>query len=165
VRIHIEATALSVVTAAVGVIGALTLAPTALADPPPVLPLPPAPAPADPAIVAPPAPPLEGTVQAASADPAAPPAEVPHLSSLQNLPPGTTDTPVDPDQGHGLSYLRDIWHAYQTQEVSGKDALLLLTQRPMDAEAVPPPGMPANPTPPGAPLPVDAPPPAAPPIP
>jgi hypothetical protein len=65
-----------------------------------------------------------------------------------------------------MSYLRDIWHAYQTQEVDGKGALLLLTQRPMDANAVPPPGMPANPTPPTAPLPLDAPPPPqAPPVP
>lgn len=162
-RINIDATALSVVTAAAGVVAALTLAPTALADPPPAVPLPPAPAPADPAVVAAPAP--DGMVQAAAADPAAPPAEVPHLSSLENLPPGTTNTPPDPDQGRGFGYLKDLWHAVQTQEVSGKDALLLLTQRPMDAEAVPPPGMPANPTPPTVPLPADAPPPEAPPVP
>jgi hypothetical protein len=158
VRINIEATALSVVTAAVGVIGALTLAPTALADPLPVVPLPPAPAPADPAAVTPPppAPAPDGTVQAAAADPATPPAEVPHLSSPENLPPGTTDTPPDPNQPRSLTYLQDLWHAVQTQEVSGKDALLLLTQRPMNADAVPPPGMPANP--PTAPLPPEAPP-------
>jgi hypothetical protein len=158
VRINIEATALSVVAAAVGVIAALTLAPTTWADPLPVEPLPPAPA--DPAVVTPPPPAPDATVQAA-AGPAAPPAEVPHLSSLANLPPGTTDTPPDPDQGRGLGYLKDLWHAVQTQEVSGKDALLLLTQRPMNADAVPPPGMPANPTPPlppGEPLPPEAPP-------
>ena len=159
------------VTAAVAMTAALILAPTALADPLPVVPPPPAPAPApdetvqvasanpatapaDPAVVTPPPP--DGTVQAVAANPAAPPAEVPHLSSLENLPPGTTDTPLD-NQGHGMSYLRDIWHAYQTQEVDGKGALLLLTQRPMNADAVPPPGMPANPTPPEAPLPPDAP--------
>jgi hypothetical protein len=160
VRIKIEATALSVVTAAVGVIGALTLAPTALADPLPVVPLPPAPAPADPAAVTPPppGPAPDGTVQAAAADPATPPADVPHLSSPENLPPGTTDTPPDPNQPRSLTYLQDLWHAVQTQEVSGKDALLLLTQRPMNADAVPPPGMPANPTPPTAPLPPEAPP-------
>lgn len=85
---------------------------------------------------------------------AAPVAGVPHLSSPQNLPPGTTDVPVDPPQGRRMSYLRDLWHAVQTQEIKGGDALLLLTQRPMDANAVPPPGMPADPqppTPPGAP--------------
>ena len=156
---NIEATALSVVTAAVGVIGALTLAPTALADPLPVEPLPPAPAPADPAAVTPAPPgPADGTVQAAAADPATPPAAVPHLSSPENLPPGTTDTPPDPNQPRSLTYLQDLWHAVQTQEVSGKDALLLLTQRPMNADAVPPPGMPANPTPPTVPLPPEAPP-------
>ncbi len=44
-----------------------------------------------------------------------------------------------------LTYLRELWHAMQTQEVSGSDALLLLTQRGMDANAAPPPGMPAGP--------------------
>jgi hypothetical protein len=83
---------------------------------------------------------------------------VPHLSSPENLPPGTTDTPPDPNQPRTLTYLQDLWHAVQTQEVSGKDALLLLTQRPMNPDAVPPPGMPANPTPPTAPLPPEAPP-------
>lgn len=154
-RITIEATALSVVTAAVAVIGALTLASTALADPP-VVPLPPGPAPADQAAITPPAP--DGTVQEAAAAPAMPPAPVPHLSSPENLPPGTTDAPPNPNQPRSLAYLQDLWHAVQTQEVSGKDALLLLTQRPMNADAVPPPGMPANPTPPTAPLPPDAPP-------
>jgi hypothetical protein len=85
-----------------------------------------------------------------------PPDGMSHLSSPDNLPPGTTDVPPDAGQPRTLGYLRDIWHAYQTQEVSGRDALLLLTQRPLDPNAVPPPGMPANPTPPlppGAPLP------------
>jgi hypothetical protein len=84
---------------------------------------------------------------------------VPHLSSPENLPPGTTDAPPDANQPRSLSYLRDIWHAYQTQEVSGRDALLLLTQRPLDPNAAPPPGMPANPTPP---LPPEPPPPLLP---
>jgi hypothetical protein len=79
------------------------------------------------------------------------------LSSLENLPPGTTDTPVDANQPRGLTYLRDIWHAYQTQEVNGRDALLLLTQRPMDENAAPPPGMSSNPTPPLPPEPAPAP--------
>jgi hypothetical protein len=92
----------------------------------------------------------DGTIQPAAVDPATQPNGMPHLSSPENLPPGTTDTPPD-NSGNGVSYLRDIWHAYQTQEVDGKGALLLLTQRPMDANAVPPPGMPANPTPPTAP--------------
>ncbi len=124
-------------------------------------------APADPAIDTPaptrgPAP--DGAAQPAAVALATPPDGVPHLSSPENLPPGTTDTPPD-NSGRGVSYLRDLWHALQTQEVSGKDALLLLTQRPMNANAVPPPGMPASPTPPTAPLRPEAPLPAdAPPV-
>ena len=69
---------------------------------------------------------------------------MPHLSSPQNLPPGTTGVP-EQRQGRGLSYLRELWQAYQTQEVSGADALLLLTQRPMDPGAMSPQGLPAGP--------------------
>lgn len=130
---------------------AVAMAPAAMADPE-LLPPPPAPAPG-------PAP--EELIQAAAGDPAVPseglPAEVPHLSSLENLPPGTAAAPLDPPQGRGLSYLRDLWHAVQTQEVSGGDALLLLTQRPMDPAAVPPPGMPAGPMPLPEPVPAPAP--------
>ncbi|WP_123027268.1 hypothetical protein [Mycolicibacterium stellerae] len=128
---------------------------------------------ADPGAPAPPPPPLPGeqfiSTQAAAGDPAlpaavdpalpaAPPAEVPHLLSPENLPPGTSDVPTDPPQGRGTSYLRDLWHAVQTQDISGKDALLLLTQRPLDANAMPTNGLPAGPQ---APLP-DSPPPDAP---
>jgi hypothetical protein len=149
VRIDIEAKTLTVMSGALGIVAALTLsAPTALADP--ALPPPPPPAP-------------DATVQAAAGDPATPPDGTPHLSSLQNLPPGTTDSPPDGNQPRGLGYLRDLWHAVQTQDVSGKDALLLLTQRPMNADAAPPPGMPANPTPPLPPGPPLAP--GAPPVP
>ncbi len=72
-------------------------------------------------------------------------APVPHLSSPENLPPYTTSTPdgsQDPDQ---LSYLKDVWHAVQNREISPKEALVLLAQRPMDANAAPPAGMPAGP--------------------
>ena len=100
----------------------------------------------------------DGTVQAAPNDLPVPPDGVPHLSSPENLPPGTTETPIDQGQPRTLSYLRDLWHAVQTQEVSGGDALLLLTQRPLDANAAPPPGMPANPTPPLPPAPETPPP-------
>ena len=140
VRIDIETMAQTVTSGALGIVAALTLsAPAAFADPPPP---PPAPAPG-------------ATVQAAGTDPVTPPNGMPHLSSLQNLPPGTTTAPPDDDQPHGLGYLRDLWNAVQTQNVSGRDALMLLAQRPLDADAVPPPGLPANPTPPqpGAPAP------------
>jgi hypothetical protein len=89
---------------------------------------------------------------------------MPHLSSPENLPPGTTDTPVDQGQPRTLGYLRDLWHAVQTQEVSGKGALLLLSQRPLDANAAPPPGMPSNPAPPMPQAPPEAAP-VAPPVP
>lgn len=81
--------------------------------------------------------------------PSPPPAAgggVPHLSSPDNLPPGTTDAPGGPPEAHGLTYLRELWNAVQTQDISGKDAaILLLTQRPMDPNAAPPPGLAAGP--------------------
>jgi hypothetical protein len=156
VRTKSGATALA---AASGVIAALTFcAPIALADPVPLIPAP-APAPTEPAAPTPgpaPGPAPDGTVQAAAGTLPTPPDGVQHLSSPENLPPGTTDSP-DPQHGSG-SYLRDLWHAYQTQEITGRDALLLLSQRPMNANTVPPAGVPANPTPPLAPG--SAPPPA-----
>ncbi|MCX2929837.1 hypothetical protein ORI20_06115 [Mycobacterium sp. CVI_P3] len=124
---------------ALGVAGAVLAAPAA-ADPvdpalpavatdTPVAPIDPSVAPAGPS--------------AAATGPSAAPAPVQHLSSPDNLPPGTTaDTPP---QGR-LSYLRDLLHAVRTQDVSGSDALLLLTQRPLDAGATPPPGMSASPS-------------------
>jgi hypothetical protein len=165
VRFDVEVKALPMVTGGLGLFAALMFgAPSALADPEVPIPPPPPPAP----------------VQAAAGE-AAPPAERPHLPSPENLPPGTSDAPVT-QEGTGLTYLRELWHAVQTQEVSGKDALLLLTQRPLNPNATPPPGLAPNPTPPQpaapaplpaqpAPLPVEsapAPPPAplpAPPVP
>lgn len=83
---------------------------------------------------------------------AAPPAEVPHLTSPENLPPGTSATPVGPQEGRGVSYLRELWHAVQTQDVSGSDALLLLTQRPLNTDTAPPAGALPEAVPPGAPV-------------
>ena len=141
---------LSLSGGALGMFAALMLgAPVAQADPDAPAP-PPLPLPAEESV----------TIQAAAGDPALPappPAEVPHLLSPENLPPGTSDVPLDPPQGRGTSYLRDLWHAVQTQDISGKDAILLLTQRPLDPNAVPTNGLPAGPQ---APLP-DAPPPDA----
>ena len=60
------------------------------------------------------------------------PAEVPHLASPENLPTGTTMNECDlPAQSANVGYLKDLWHAIQTQDITGKDALLALTQRPM----------------------------------
>ncbi len=146
-RKHDEAWALSVASGALGVIAALTLAaPTAQADPEVLVPPPPPPAllvPAEESI----------STQAAAGDPAtqaavgdpAPPAEIPHLFSPENLPPGTTNIPLDPQQGRTTSYLRDLWHAVQTQEISGRDMVLLLAQRPLNPNAVPTNGLAAGP--------------------
>ncbi|MGE2717065.1 hypothetical protein ACQI4L_23665 [Mycolicibacterium litorale] len=104
--------------------------------------------------------PAPATVDAQAAPAPAPDAGVPHLHSPDNPPPGTSSTPVAPTGSRGLSYLRDLWHAVQTQEVSGGDAIFLLTQRPLDPDATPPPGMPAGPQaplPPAAPAPAPAP--------
>lgn len=145
--------ALSSTAGAVAAFAALWLGtPSAQADPDAPTPPPPGPVPAEQSI----------TTQAAAGDPVpaeqAPPTEVPHLSSPQNLPPGTTDVPLDAGQGRTKSYLRDLWHAVQTQDISGKDAILLLTQRPLDANAMPTNGLPAGPqAPPGTPPPPGAP--------
>ncbi|MCV7345565.1 hypothetical protein [Mycolicibacterium rhodesiae] len=121
---------------ALGVVAAIASAPVAGADPAdpadPVAPL----------IVA-------GDTSAAPADAPAPaptPVPVQHLSSPDNPPPGTTTTGTGTPPEGRLSYLRDLLHAMRTQEVSGSDALLLLTQRPLDANATPPPGMSSTPT-------------------
>jgi hypothetical protein len=176
VRIDDRTTALTVISAAaLGIVAASTVsAPTAFADPvspapgpeptPVVLPVP-APAPTDPTVAASGAlpgalPGPEALPEPAPTELPTPPDGVPHLSSPENLPPGTTDVAPD-NQQRPLGYLRDIWHAYQTQEVNGRDALLLLAQRPMSGNSVPP-GMSSNPTPPTPPLPDAAPAPAPP---
>ncbi|MGE2737020.1 transglycosylase family protein, partial [Mycolicibacterium vaccae] len=85
------------------------------------------------------------------------PEGVPHLPSPDNLPPGTTVNPADvPGESPNVTYLREIWHAIQTQEISGRDALLALTQRPL---TTPDPGgvAPNVPLPPAPPAPVPPP--------
>ncbi len=121
------------VLGALGVATAVLAAPAAWADP------------ADPADPATPIPVATDTnPQVTAAGPSIAPAPVQHLSSPDNLPPGTsTDAPAP--QGR-LNYWRELLHAMHTQDVSGSDALLLLTQRPLDANAAPPAGMPAGPS-------------------
>jgi hypothetical protein len=121
---------------ALGVSAAILSAPAAAADPAD---------PADPVVPTI----VAGDTSTPSADvPAPAPAPVPvqHLSSPDNPPPGTTTTGTDTAPQGRLSYLRDLLHAMRTQEVSGSDALLLLTQRPLDANAAPPAGMSSTPT-------------------
>ncbi|MUL85540.1 MULTISPECIES: hypothetical protein [unclassified Mycolicibacterium] len=106
-----------------GPVVALSVAAAAAADPgSPVVPPAPAPAPAP-------------IAQAVAGDPAAPPpAGIPHLASPEALPPGSTMDPTG--QGNetpNLSYLKDLWHAVQSQEISGKEALILgIAQRGMN---------------------------------
>jgi hypothetical protein len=116
-------------------------------EPAPVIPPGPAPAlPAQAAAVAAPAPdPLamvnsvdvpqpafDAANQAITGEIPAPPAEIPHLASPENLPTGTTmDEAALPAQSANVTYLKELWHAIQTQDITGKDALLALTQRPM----------------------------------
>lgn len=66
---------------------------------------------------------------------AAPANGVPHLPSPDNLPPGTT---VAAPEGPRMSYLRYLWQAVHTPGVTMGDALMLIAQRPMDAQSAPP---------------------------
>ena len=133
-------------SAALGALGIVAtfivvpLAPVAWADPPAPVP-PPAPG-----VVLPGPAPGPAVPDPAAAPLAAPAEGTPHLPSPDNLPPGTTETPIGPE-GRRMSYLRDLWHAVQTQEVSGGDAILLLTQRPMDPGATSNRGLPSGPVP------------------
>ena len=36
-----------------------------------------------------------------------------------------------------MAYLKEIWHAIQTQDITGSDALLALTQRPLTTPDTP----------------------------
>jgi hypothetical protein len=67
---------------------------------------------------------------------------VPHLPSPDNLPPGTTQTAPE---GPKMSYLRYLWQAVQTPGITMSDALMLIAQRPMDAQAPAPTGFPPQP--------------------
>jgi hypothetical protein len=128
----------------------LHMAPPPL-EPAPLVPAPdPGPAPVDPlAAPAPgpdplavvnsvdiPAPAFDAANQAVTGELPVAPAEVPHLASPENLPTGTTmDDAAVPTQSPNVTYLKDLWHAIQTQDVSGKGALLALTQRPLTTPA------------------------------
>ncbi|BBY64805.1 transglycosylase family protein [Mycolicibacterium helvum] len=138
----------------------LPQAPGDPADPavPPALP--PAPAPADPAAA-----PTAGTTVVAASPAGQLPDGVPHLTSPENLPPGTSDQPEGPQDGPNVTYLKELWHAIQTQQVSKGDALLALTQRPLNTPVTNDPSMGVAPGDPNAPLPgpgAPAPAPAAP---
>ena len=85
--------------------------------------------PADPApVVDAPAPVADAAAPApAPAAPAAlqtPPNGTPHLASPTNLPPGSTMEPTDTGDSANMSYLKQLWHAVQNNDISGRDALL-----------------------------------------
>jgi hypothetical protein len=125
---------------------ALHGAPLAPADPavPPVLPPVPAPAAVDV-----PAPVYDAANAVASGQL---PDGIPHLSSPQNPPPGTSDEPVGPQSGPNVTYLKELWHAIQTQQVSKGGALLALTQRPLSTPVTNDPSLGTAPTDGSAPL-------------
>jgi len=145
---------------------AMSPAPLAPADPavPPVaptaVPATPVPAPTDAAVVA--AAPAPAVVAAAPA----PVEGVSHLPSPDSPPPGTSTDPGTPGGNPNVSYIKDLWHALQNDEIGREELLLALAQRsftgpvPTDGPA-PAPGntVPAAPAP--APAPGAAPPPPA----
>lgn len=80
---------------------------------------------------------------------------VAHLPSPDNLPPGTTSTAPE---RRTLGYLREIWNAVRTEDVTMGDAILLLAQRPLSSvpagmSAQPPLADPADPAVPPPPAP------------
>ncbi|MEI6252704.1 MAG: transglycosylase family protein [Mycobacteriaceae bacterium] len=111
-----------------GLIGPAPLTP---ADPvvPPVVPTAVVPAPAvatDPTAAV--------VVPAAAALPGAPaPEGVPHLPSPDSPPPGTS---TDPGQAGNpnVSYVKELWHALQNQEIGRNDLMLALAQRSFTGE-------------------------------
>jgi hypothetical protein len=145
---------------------------------PPLPPAPPAP-PAPGAVAAPapdpltplnavniPAPAFDAANQAVT-DPAAAlpklPDGVPHLASPDSLPPGSTMNPDATDNDSpNVSYLKDLWQAVQSHDISGKEALIMgLSQRGMNTpypQQDPGPNVPVTPGAPAAPPAPDAPP-------
>jgi len=109
-----------------------------------------------------PAPEAAPAVAPVAADAAQAPADgVPHLASPQNLPPGATTEAPEDDSSPNVSYLKQLWHAVQNNDISGREALLAVaSQRSMSGDAPEgsiqaPPNAPVN-----APAPADAPVPA-----
>ncbi len=83
-------------------------------------------------------------------------APVPHLPSPDNLPPGTSDTPVPGTPSPGAAYAKSVWQAIRDHDITWREGLILLAQRPMNPNAAPPPGLAAGPQ---DPPPADPPPP------
>ncbi len=137
--------------AAVGTLGvavALLWAPAATAEPEmPVDPSAPLavvePVPAGDPLAVPPAEAVASTAPAAIAVTPAPAAApsvvtpdvgVPHLPAPDALPPGTTQEQTRNSSTRG--YLKDVWEAVRSGDVTTGEALLLIAQRPMDSKNV-----------------------------
>jgi hypothetical protein len=133
---------------------------------PPLPPAPPAP-PAPGAVAAPdpmaplagvdiPAPAYDAANQVASGGLPIPADGVPHLPSPDAPPPGSTmDSSAAADESPNVSYLKDLWQAVQSHDISGKEALIMgLGQRGMNTpypEQAPGPNVPVTPAPPADP--------------
>ena len=145
----------------------------------PVVPPPPAPAPAPDAAPAPdplaplnavniPAPAFDAANQAVSGELPTPPDGMPHLASPDAPPPGSTMDPdaAGPGDTPNVSYLKDLWQAVQSHDISGKEALMMgIAQRGMNTpypDQAPGPNVPITPGDPAAAAPAD---PALPPAP
>lgn len=127
---------------AAGIAAALLLAPAVSAEPDaPVDPIGPAlvveAAPATPPVpaAAPAADPLAPPPADAAEISLTPPDGVPHLITPENLPPGATQAPTRTGSGT-RGYLKDIWEAMRSGEVSTAEALMLIAQRPMNGTAL-----------------------------
>ena len=66
---------------------------------------------------------------------------VQHLPSPSSPPPGTSDEPVGPATNANVSYLKELWHAVQNQEIDRNDLMLALASRslntPVQSSAAP----------------------------
>jgi hypothetical protein len=82
-----------------------------------------------------PAPAYDAANQLVSGEIPTPPNGIPHLASPDALPPGSTMDPdaAGPGDSPNVSYLKDLWQAVQSHDISGKEALMMgLAQRGMN---------------------------------
>ena len=81
-----------------------------------------------------PAPAFDAANQAMSGEMPAPPDGIPHLVSPENLPMGTTmDASVIPNSNQpNVTYLKELWHAIQTQDITGSGRVTRADPAPAD---------------------------------
>lgn len=61
-------------------------------------------------------------------------APIQHLPSPHSPPPGTSELPVGASNAN-VSYLKELWHAVQNQEIDRNDLLLALASRSLNTQA------------------------------